>query len=111
MDRSNRRQKEGVIVSISSKKTVTVLCEQKQIHPKYKKVVKKFSKFKAHDEKNEAKKGDKVLIEETRPMSAGKYFRVVKILGSGAIVKRELPKKKEKELEASDTSTNAAASS
>lgn len=97
MKRSQPKQKEGLVQSNRLPKTVVVVCERKYRHPKYNKVVRAYSKFKAHDEKQQCQVGDRVLIKETRPLSSDKYFRVVKILGKGAALKRELPKKREKE--------------
>jgi small subunit ribosomal protein S17 len=100
-NRNVRKQKEGVVASVCGKKTIVVLCERKLRHPKYKKIIKLSSKFKVHDEKETAKLGDKVLIEETRRLSKTKHYRLVSVLGKGAAPKRELPKKKE--IEPSDT--------
>ena len=61
-------------------KTITVIVETKKTHPLYGKRVKYSKKFKAHDENNEARMGDKVEIMETRPLSATKRFRLVKII-------------------------------
>ena len=96
-----KKQKAGVVVSNRMDRTVNVLCERKLIHPKYKKVVKITSKFKAHDEEKKCQVGDLVLIEETRPYAADKFFRVVRVIGRGEAEKKELPKKKEKKI--SDT--------
>ncbi|MBU1906014.1 MAG: 30S ribosomal protein S17 [Candidatus Omnitrophica bacterium] len=76
------KQKEftGVVVSDKMQKTVVVRVLQIGKHPKYKKTIKKYNKFKAHDEKNLAKTGDTVLIEETRPLSRDKRFRVVNVV-------------------------------
>jgi small subunit ribosomal protein S17 len=61
-------------------KTITVAVERKVKHPIYGKFVKKTTKFHAHDEKNEAKPGDVVIIMETRPMSKTKRWRLVEIV-------------------------------
>jgi small subunit ribosomal protein S17 len=61
-------------------KTIVVSVERRFPHPRYKKVVKSFKKFYAHDEKNEAKVGDVVLIEETRPLSKLKRWRLTQVL-------------------------------
>lgn len=71
---------EGTVVSDSMSKTVSVVVERLELHPKYKKYVRRRSKFKAHDEKNEARPGDLVRITETRPLSKTKRWRVVEIL-------------------------------
>lgn len=80
MERNNRKTYRGTVVSDKMDKTITVLVETKKTHPLYGKRVKYSKKFKAHDENNEAKLGDKVLIMETRPTSATKRFRLVKIV-------------------------------
>lgn len=79
MERAKRKTYRGTVVSDKMDKTITVVVETKKTHPLYGKRVKYSKKFKAHDEKNEAKVGDKVEIMETRPMSATKRFRLVKI--------------------------------
>ena len=80
MERSNRKVYRGTVVSDKMDKTITVVVETKKTHPLYGKRVKYSKKFKAHDENNEAKIGDKVVIMETRPLSATKRFRLVKIV-------------------------------
>ncbi|TDT70670.1 SSU ribosomal protein S17P [Hypnocyclicus thermotrophus] len=78
--RNERKVKEGVVVSDKMDKTVVVLEEKMALHPLYKKRVKKSKKFKAHDENNVCKIGDKVRIMETRPLSKDKNWRVVEII-------------------------------
>lgn len=80
MERSNRKVYRGTVVSDKMDKTITVIVETKKTHPLYGKRVKYSKKFKAHDEYNEARMGDKVEIMETRPLSATKRFRLVKIV-------------------------------
>ena len=80
MERSNRKVYRGTVVSDKMDKTITVVVETKKTHPLYGKRVKYSKKFKAHDENNEAKIGDVVQIMETRPLSATKRFRLVKIV-------------------------------
>ena len=82
MDNSRLKRKErtGVVISNKMQKTIVVGVERLAKHFKYGKTIKKFKKFKVHDEKNEAKIGDKVLIIETRPLSKDKFFRLVKII-------------------------------
>ncbi len=80
MERSNRKVYRGTVVSDKMDKTITVIVETKKTHPLYGKRVKYSKKFKAHDENNEARIGDKVEIMETRPLSATKRFRLVKIV-------------------------------
>ena len=70
----------GIVVSDVNDKTIVVKVERKSKHPLYKKLVISHKKYHAHDEKNEAGIGDKVEIAETRPMSATKHWRLVKII-------------------------------
>ena len=79
MERNNRKVYRGTVVSDKMDKTITVVVETKKTHPLYGKRVKYSKKFKAHDENNEARIGDKVVIMETRPTSATKRFRLVEI--------------------------------
>lgn len=72
------RTKVGEVVSDKMDKTVVVRVDTRKRHPKYKKAYKVSTKFKAHDENNEFKIGDKVEIEETRPISKDKFFKVTK---------------------------------
>ena len=78
--RGYRKVREGLVVSDKMDKTVVVAVEDRFKHPLYGKVVRRTSKLKAHDEKNEAGTGDRVLLMETRPTSATKRWRVVEIL-------------------------------
>ena len=80
MERSNRKVYRGTVVSDKMDKTITVIVETKKTHPLYGKRVKYSKKFKAHDENNEARMRDKVETTETRPLSATKRFRLVKIV-------------------------------
>ncbi len=73
-----RKRYKGIVVSDKMDKTVVVMVERLVQHPLYKKYIKKRKKFYAHDENNECKVGDKVEIEETRPLSKLKRFRVVR---------------------------------
>lgn len=70
----------GEVISTKMQKTVVVKVERRFSHPKYKKVIKRHNKYKAHNEKLDLKVGDKVLIEEYRPISKDKRFVVVKKL-------------------------------
>ena len=80
-DRNSRLTRTGVVVSAGKMdKTVVVNVVSRVNHKVYKKVVQKSKKFKAHDENNECKIGDTVMIMETRPLSKDKYYRVVKII-------------------------------
>ncbi len=78
--RGYRKTREGYVVSDKMDKTVVVAVEDRFTHPMYGKVVRRTSKLKAHDEANAAGVGDRVLVMETRPMSATKRWRVVEIL-------------------------------
>ena len=75
-----RKEFVGVVISNSMQKTVIVRIAQMAKHPKYSKIINKFVKFKVHDEKNESKVGDIVRIQETRPLSKDKRFRMVEIV-------------------------------
>lgn len=78
--RGNRKERLGHVVSNKMDKTIVVSVERRFPHPRYRKVVKSFKKFYAHDEKNEAKVGDVVLIEETRPLSRMKRWRLTQVV-------------------------------
>ncbi len=78
-----KRQLTGIIVSNKMSKTVVVKVERVKKHPKYQQRFKVHKKYKVHDEKSEFKLGDKVIIEETRPLSKWKSWRVVKTLKLG----------------------------
>ena len=80
MERNLRKERIGTVVSNKMEKSVVVLVERKVKHPKYGKVVKKSTKFMAHDEKNECNIGDFVRIMETRPLSKNKCWRLVEII-------------------------------
>lgn len=77
---TNRKTISGVVVSDKMDKTIVVEVSQLVKHPKYKKMLTRSKRFKAHDEDNAAKVGDKVLLMETRPLSKQKRFRLVEIL-------------------------------
>ncbi len=76
----NRRRRIGIVTSDKMHKTIVVQIETSAHHPLYGKIIKKFNKFKVHDENNAAKIGDKVRIEECRPLSKDKRFRLVEII-------------------------------
>jgi len=82
--RTSRKRREGVVVSRSGNKSVVVLVERRFSHPVYGKVLRKTRKFHVHDEKNEAKVGDRVLIGEGRPMSRLKRWWLISILEKAA---------------------------
>ena len=77
---SHRKTREGLVVSDKMDKTVVVAVEDRVKHPLYGKVLRRTNKLKAHDESNQVGIGDRVLIMETRPMSATKRWRVVEVL-------------------------------
>jgi small subunit ribosomal protein S17 len=78
--RGFRKTREGLVVSDKMDKTVVVAVEDRVKHPLYGKVIRRTNKLKAHDEANAAGVGDRVLLMETRPLSATKRWRVVEIL-------------------------------
>jgi len=78
--RGRRKVREGLVVSDKMNKTVVVAVEDQVKHPLYGKVMRRTNKLKAHDEQNACGTGDRVLLMETRPLSATKRWRVVEIL-------------------------------
>ena len=78
--RGFRKTREGYVVSDKMNKTVTVEVEDRVQHPRYGKTIRRTTKVKAHDEANSAGVGDRVLLMETRPLSATKRWRVVQII-------------------------------
>lgn len=74
------RSTSGVVISNKMDKTVTVLVERQEKHPLYKKYIRKSTKLHAHDESNECNEGDTVQIEECRPMSKSKSWRVIEVV-------------------------------
>ena len=80
VERNARRTLEGIVKSAKMQKTITVESNYLQKHPKYGKYLKKYTKYYAHDEKNEARPGDLVEITATRPLSKLKRFRLVRIV-------------------------------
>jgi small subunit ribosomal protein S17 len=79
-ERGQRKVREGLVVSDKMDKTVVVAVEDRVKHPLYGKIMRRTSKLKAHDENNACGIGDRVLLMETRPLSATKRWRVVEIL-------------------------------
>ncbi len=79
-ERNLRKTRTGKVVSDKMDKTVVVAIADHVQHPLYKKIVKRTVKLKAHDEMNECKIGDRVLVMETRPLSKDKRWRVVEII-------------------------------
>ena len=86
MEKAIKKELVGKVVSSTNNKTITVLVETYKTHPLYKKRVKYSKKYTAHDEKNEAKMGDKVRIVETRPLSKMKRYRLVEIVEKAIIL-------------------------
>jgi small subunit ribosomal protein S17 len=84
-ERNLRKTRIGVVSSDKMDKTVVVSVETLVAHPLYKKRIKQTKKFKAHDEQNQCKAGDKVRIMETRPMSKDKHWRVVEIIETAQV--------------------------
>ncbi len=82
--RGHRKERVGEVVSDAMDKTVVVRVERRIRHALYGKEMRTYSKFHAHDEKNEARKGDRVRIVETRPLSRLKRWRLLEIVGRSA---------------------------
>jgi small subunit ribosomal protein S17 len=80
--RGHRKERVGEVVSDRMTKTIVVRVERRFRHPQFKKVVTSFSKLYAHDEKEEAQIGDLVRVQETRPLSKTKCWRLVEILNA-----------------------------
>jgi small subunit ribosomal protein S17 len=87
-NRGNRKERVGEVLSNRMAKTIIVRVERRFPHPKFKKVVTQYKKFYAHDEKSEAKPGDRVRIEETRPVSKTKRWRLVEVVQRNTAVAR-----------------------
>ena len=79
-DRARRKSRVGVVVSDARNRTVTVRIERTSRHPRYDKIVRTAKKVHVHDENDNARNGDRVLIMETRPVSKTKRWRLVRIL-------------------------------
>jgi small subunit ribosomal protein S17 len=79
-ERNFRKTRIGTVVSDKMDKTVVVAVRDSVRHPLYKKIIRRTVKFKAHDENNECREGDRVMIMETRPLSRDKHWRVVNIV-------------------------------
>ena len=86
MERKTRKVYRGTVVSDKMDKTITVMVSTSKRHPLYGKKVKYSKKYKAHDEENIAVIGDVVEIMETRPLSATKHFRLVKVVEKAVIL-------------------------
>lgn len=79
-ERNRRKVRQGIVSSSAMDKTITVVVENRKRHPMYSKILTTTKKLKAHDENNEAGEGDLVEIMETRPLSATKRWRLVRIV-------------------------------
>lgn len=82
---SLRKTRTGTVLSNKMDKTVVVVVERLIHHPKYRKYIRRRNKFKAHDAQNACKAGDRVLIEESRPISKDKRWVVIKVLEKAAV--------------------------
>jgi small subunit ribosomal protein S17 len=80
LNRGHRKERLGEVVSDKMDKTIVVQVERRFRHARFKKVVTAYARFYAHDEKNEAKVGDQVRIQETRPLSRTKCWRLVEVV-------------------------------
>ena len=78
------KTREGVVVSDKMQKTRVVRIERVHRHPRYQRVVRAAKKVKAHDEENQSRVGDRVLLEETRPLSRDKRWRIRQVVGRGS---------------------------
>lgn len=81
--RGNRKERIGEVISNKMAKTIVVRVQRRFPHPQYRKVITAYTKFYAHDEKSEAKPGDRVRIQETRPLSKLKRWRLVEVVERG----------------------------
>ena len=86
VERGNRKERVGEVLSNKMSKTIVVRVERRFPHPRFKKVITRYKKLYAHDEKSEAKPGDRVRIEETRPLSKLKRWRLVQVVERGESV-------------------------
>jgi small subunit ribosomal protein S17 len=77
---TRQRERQGVVVSDRMDKTIVVVVRQVKPHAKYAKIIRMTSRLKAHDEQNDAKVGDTVLVRECRPLSKDKTWRLIKVL-------------------------------
>ena len=84
-ERGHRKERLGKVISNKMAKTIVVEVERRFPHPQYKKVITAYSKFSAHDEKSEAKVGDVVTIQETRPLSKLKRWRLIEVVERAAV--------------------------
>ncbi len=89
-ERGRRKELVGVVTSTAMQKTITVAVERLKFHPIYKKGVKRTKKYKAHDEENKAKVGDVVRIRECRPLSKTKRWRLVEIIKTAEVLRKQI---------------------
>ena len=83
LDRGHRKERQGKVISNKMAKTIVVRVERRFPHPQYKKIITSYKKFYAHDEKAEAKVGDTVRIEESRPLSKLKRWKLIEVVERG----------------------------
>ena len=79
-DKKAQRTVQGSVLSAKADKSITVLIERQVKHPLYKKIIRRSTKLHAHDEQNECKEGDMVIIQECRPISKTKSWRLVEVI-------------------------------
>jgi small subunit ribosomal protein S17 len=79
-----KKTREGVVVSDKMTKTRVVVIDRVYRHPRYERVITRSKRLKAHDERNASKVGDRVLLEETRPLSKEKRWRILQVLASAS---------------------------
>jgi len=79
------KERVGLVVSDKMQKTIVVAVENRSAHPKYGKIVVKTKRYKAHDEENKCKEGDRVRIRETRPLSRTKRWQLIDVLSTGGV--------------------------
>lgn len=92
--RGLRKERSGVVVSDRMQKTVVVSVERTVMHPKYKKVLRRRTRVKAHDEANQCRVGDRVVIVECRPLSRDKRWRVARVIERGQALAEDLKEAK-----------------
>jgi small subunit ribosomal protein S17 len=85
-----RKERAGLVVSDRMQKTVVVSVERTVMHPRYKKILRRRTRVKAHDEQSQCHVGDRVLIVECRPLSRDKRWRVSKVLERGHVIEEDL---------------------
>ncbi|MBI4651449.1 30S ribosomal protein S17 [Candidatus Desantisbacteria bacterium] len=83
--KATKKEKQGKVISDKMDKTRTIIVDRLVKHPFYDKIIKKSSKFKVHDEKNESKIGDVIRVVETRPLSKDKCWKLVEIVEKNTI--------------------------